>query len=67
MRSGIWRGRTHIKGVFQVEVVMSIEMSTDEFVDLRLCSSVKVLEFVHRLEFDDVQTVGKHAVRLAFQ
>lgn len=46
---------------------MSIEVPADEFVDLRLCCSVEVLEFVHRLEFDDVQTVGEYSVRLAFQ
>ena len=27
---------SHIKSVFKVEVVMSIEMAADEFVDLRL-------------------------------
>ena len=46
---------------------MPVEVATDEFVYLRLCSSVEVLEFVHGLEFDDVQTVRKDAVRLAFQ
>ena len=46
---------------------MPIEVPTDEFVDLRLCRGVEVLEFMHRLEFDDVQTVGKHSVGLAFE
>jgi len=46
---------------------MSVEVPTDEFIDLRLCGSVEVLEFVHRLKFDDVQTVWKDTVRLAFQ
>lgn len=46
--------RTHIKSVFKVEVVMSVEMTADEFVDLRLRGGVEVLEFMHRLKFDDV-------------
>jgi len=33
---------------------MSIEVSTDEFIDLRLCSGVEVLEFMHCLEFNDI-------------
>lgn len=46
---------------------MSIEVSTDELVDLCLCGSVEILEFMHCLEFDDVQTIGKYTVRLAFE
>ena len=46
---------------------MSIKVPADEFVDLCLSSGVKILEFMHRLEFDDVQTIGKYAVRLAFK
>ena len=59
--------KTHIKSVFEVEVVMSVEMSADEFVDLRLCSGVEVLEFMHRLEFDDVQTIWEYTVGFAFE
>jgi len=58
---------THIKSLLEVEVVMSVEVSTDEFIDLRLCSSVEVLEFVHRLKFDDIQAIGQDAVRFALQ
>jgi len=46
---------------------MSIEVSTDEFIDLRLCGCVEVLELMHCLEFDDVQPIGKYAIRFAFQ
>ena len=46
---------------------MSIKVPADEFVDLRLCSGVEILEFMHRLEFDDVQTIGEYTVRLAFK
>ena len=33
---------------------MSVEVSTDKLVDLRLSGGVEILEFVHRLELDDV-------------
>lgn len=46
---------------------MSVEMPTNELVDFRLCGGMEVLELVHRLELDDVQTIGKHAVGLAFE
>ena len=46
---------------------MSIEMSTDEFIDLCLCGGVEVLEFMHGLEFDDIQTIWKHSVGFAFE
>ena len=59
--------KTHVKSLLEVEVVMSVEVPTDEFIDLRLCSSVEVLELVHRLKFDDVQTIRKNTVGLALQ
>ena len=46
---------------------MPVEMPADEFVDLCLGSGVKVLKFMHRLEFDDVQTIWEHSVGLAFE
>ena len=46
---------------------MSVEVSANEFIDLCLCSSMEILEFVHCLEFDDVQTIGKDTVGLAFE
>ena len=54
VRWGTEQERTHIKSLLQIKVVMSIEVSTDKFIDLRLGGGVEVLEFMHRLEFDDV-------------
>ena len=67
MLSRTEEGRTHIKSLLEVEVIMSVEVSTDEFINLRLGSSVEVLEFVHRLEFDNIQTIWQDTVRLALQ
>ena len=58
---------THIERVFEVKVVVAIEVTTNKVVDLGLGSSVEVLELVHRLELDDVETVGKDAIRLPFE
>lgn len=41
---------------------MTIEMTPNKFVDLCLGQRVEVLEFVHGLKLDNVETVGKDAV-----
>ncbi len=45
---------------------MTIEMSANKLVNLRLGGGMKVLEFMHGLELDNVQAVGDDAIRLAF-
>lgn len=55
------RGK-HVDRVLQVKVVVSVKVTSDELVDLGLGQGVQVLELVHRLELDDVETVGKHSV-----
>lgn len=42
-------------------------MTANEFVDFRLALGMKVLEFVHRLELDDIETVREDAVRLSLE
>jgi hypothetical protein len=42
-------------------------MTTDELVDLGLGGGVHVLELVHSLELDDVETIGKDAVRFSLE
>ena len=42
-------------------------MTTNELVDLGLGSGVHVLELVHSLELDDVETIGKDAVRFSLE
>lgn len=58
---------TYIERVIQIEVKVAVEVTPNEFVDLRLGGRVQVLEFVHRLELDDVQAVGNDTVRLSFE
>lgn len=42
-------------------------MSADKLVDFCLGSRMEVLKFVHRLELDDIETVGEDAIRFAFE
>ena len=58
---------THVEGIFQIEIVGSVEVTANEFVDFRLALGVKILEFVHRLELDDIKTVGEDAVRFSLE
>ena len=46
---------------------MAVEVPADKVVDLRFRCRVQVLELVHRLELDNVETVGQDAVGLALQ
>lgn len=46
---------------------MAIEMASHELVNLRLARRVQVLELMHGLELDDVQTIRKHPVRLPLE
>lgn len=46
---------------------MTIEMAAYEFVDLCFGGSVEVLEFVHSLELDDVQAIGKNTIRFPLE
>jgi uncharacterized protein (DUF1499 family) len=41
---------------------MTIEVSPNKFVDLRLACRMEVLEFVDSLEFYHVETVGTDAI-----
>ena len=51
-----------IKSVVQIEIVMTIEMTSDEIVNLLLGLDVEVLEFVHSSELLDVETVREDTV-----
>jgi hypothetical protein len=41
---------------------MTIEMTSDEIINLFLGLNVEVLEFVHGCEFLDVETVGEDSI-----
>lgn len=47
-----------VKGIIEIEIIMTIKMTSNKFVDDILLDSVQILEFMHRLEFDDIQTIG---------
>ena len=46
---------------------MPVEMTSNEIIDLGLCRRVEILELVHCLEFDDVQTIRNHTIRLSLK
>lgn len=46
---------------------MSIEMSSDKFVDLCLRCRMQILEFVHSLELCNIETIRHDTVRLSFE
>lgn len=46
---------------------MTVKVAAHEVVDLRLRGRVQVLELVHRLELDDVETVREDAIGLVLE
>ena len=53
---------THIKGVVEIEVVVAVKVPANKVVDLGLGGGVEVLELVHGLELDDIESVGEDAI-----
>jgi len=58
---------THVECIVEIKVVMTVEVAPDKFVDFGFACSMHVLEFVYRLEFNDIQAVGNYAVRFPFK
>ena len=54
--------REQVDGVLEVKVVVSVEVSADEIVDLLLGLDVQVLELVHGRELLDVEAVRQDTV-----
>ena len=46
-----------VERIVEIKVVMTVEMTSDEIVDLLFRNLMKILEFVHRRELDHVQSV----------
>lgn len=59
--------REEVQRLFGIEVIVPIEMTTDEIIDALLVGLVKILELVSRAELLDVETVGQDTVRLALE
>lgn len=57
----------HVDGILKVKVIMAIEMSSNKLVDLRLRCGMHILELMHSLELDNIQSVGQHTIRFPFQ
>jgi hypothetical protein len=51
-----------VQSVVQIEIVMTIEMSSNEIINLFLGLNVEILEFVHCCKLLDVQTVGQDTI-----
>lgn len=51
-----------VQCVVEVEIVMTIEMTSDEIVNLLLGLDVEILEFVHSSELLDVETVREDTI-----
>ena len=46
---------------------MTVEVATNEVVNLFFSSSMEILELMHRLELDDVEAVGEDTIRFALE
>lgn len=56
-----------IERVLGIKVIVTVEMTADEIVNLLLGLLVQVLEFVHGGEFLDVESIRQYSIRLSFQ
>jgi len=58
---------TYIKGIVEIKIIVTIKMTSDKLVDFSLACRMEVLEFMDSLKFNDVKTIGKDTIRLAFE
>jgi hypothetical protein len=58
---------THVECVVEIEVIMTVKVAPDKFIDFGFACCMQVLKFVHRLEFNDIQTIRKYTVWFPFQ
>ena len=56
-----------VESVVWLKVVVAVEMTSNEVVNLLFRLLVQVLEFVHSRELLDVQAIGQNSVRLTLQ
>ena len=60
-------GCEEIERVLRIKVIVTVEMTADEIMDLLFGLLVQVLEFVHGGEFLDVESIRQYSIRLSFQ
>ena len=58
---------THIERIIEIEIIMAIEMSPHEIINLTLRRLMQILELMHRLELDHIQPIGKDTIRFPLQ
>lgn len=56
-----------VQRVIRIEIIVTIEVTAHEIVNLLLGLLVQVLELVHGAELCDVESVGEHAIGLALE
>lgn len=60
-------GNEEVQSLFEIEVEMTIEVTTNELVNLLFCHCVEILELMERREFLHIQSIGCDDVGLALQ
>lgn len=58
---------THVECIFEVEIIVTVEVPSNKFVYLRLRRGMQILELVHGLELNDVETIRENTIRLALE
>jgi hypothetical protein len=57
----LWRKKiiyfTYIKCIIQVEIIMTIKMTSHKFVNFRLTCLMQILKLMHSLELDDIKSI----------
>lgn len=51
-----------VKSVLQIEIIVAVKVTPDKVMDAILGHCVQILELVHCLKLDDVETVGQHTI-----
>lgn len=59
-------GSEEVEGVINVEIVVTVEVSSYKVMDLFLGLLMEVLEFVDSGEFGNVEAIGQDTIRLSF-
>ncbi|KAI6772502.1 hypothetical protein HG530_003460 [Fusarium avenaceum] len=63
----ITTGSEEVQCVVDVEIEVTVEMTSNKIVNLLLCLLVQVLELVNGRELGDIETIGKNTIRLSLQ
>lgn len=60
-------GSEKVECIIEIKVVVTIEMTSYKVIDNILLDGMQILEFVHGLEFDDVEPVRQNSVGFPLQ